>query len=357
MRILFAMADPHLPQYAGGAQSSSHELALELVAQGHQVAIHCELVPTDFRGLQNRLRRRLSGRLVVEERGLGYSVYRQWRVCETVPDVVKAFKPDVAVMQIGQQVRLAAAFRACGVPTLIYLRNVEVDELQGDPRTLPGVQFIANSQFTARSFQAIFGIDPKVIPPLFKAENYRVATNGKYVTFINPHPLKGFDIAVAIARQCPDIKFLFIESWTMGKEHRSDVLARLKPLPNVKFRSRTSNMKKIYGQSRMMLMPSRWEEAWGRIASEAHFSGIPVVASNRGGLPESVGPGGVLLDPDGPIEAWVGAVRRLWDDKAYYGEKSVAALTYAKRPELDRSRQIAKFVNLMQAAIGAGDSK
>ena len=36
---------------------------------------------------------------------------------------------------------------------------------------------------------------------------------------------------------------------------------------------------------------------FGRIAVEPQFSGIPVVASDRGGLPEAVGPGGVLIDP------------------------------------------------------------
>ncbi len=64
-------------------------------------------------------------------------------------------------------------------------------------------------------------------------------------------------------------------------------------------------MKQVYRSAKLILMPSMWEEAWGRVATEAQFSGIPVIASNRGGLPESVGPGGVLLDPDGPLEPWV----------------------------------------------------
>jgi glycosyltransferase involved in cell wall biosynthesis len=345
------MADPHLPQYSGGAQSSCHEMALELTARGHRVAIHCQLVPTGFRGYFSRIRRRLSGKPVLEERDLGYGVFRQWQVCETVADVVAAFNPDIAVAQIGQQVRLAQAFRACGVPVMIYIRNVEMEELEGDPRSLPGAGFVANSQFTAQRFRDLFGILPDVVPPFFVPENYRVSPRKKFVTFINPHPLKGFDIAVDLARRCPDIEFLFLESWTMGDDHKADILSRLAPLSNAQFRSRTSNMKAIYAKSRMILIPSRWEEAWGRIASEAQFSGIPVVASNRGGLPESVGPGGVLLDPDGPIENWVAAVRRLWDDENYYREKSAAALAYAKRPEIDRDIQISKFIDLMHRTV------
>jgi len=353
MKILFVMGDPHLPQYTGGAQSSCHELALELRAAGHDVAILCQLVPSGVVGLRNRFQRRMSGREAVADRIQGYPVYRQWRVLESIPAVVQDFKPDVAVAQIGQQVRVAQAFLDCGVPSMVYIRNVEMDELEGDPRTIPGVQFVANSQFTARRFESLFGINPAVIPPLLIPEQYRVPRGGKYVTFVNPRQVKGFDIVLDVARRAPHIPFRIVESWTLDREARDAMMALIRPLPNVSFQSRTANMKRIYRQSKMMLMPSRWEEAWRRIASEAQVSGIPIVASNRGGLPESVGPGGILLDPDAPIEVWVEAVNRLWSDREFYAEKSDAALEYSKRPELDRSSQAAKLLDLMRASLEA----
>lgn len=354
MKILFVMGDPHLPQYTGGAQSSCHELALELMALGHQVAILCQLVPSGMVGLKNRLKRRLSGQVAVADSIQGYPVYRQWEVLEGIPAVVRAFKPDVAVAQIGQQVRVAQILQDCGVPCLVYIRNVEMNELEGDPRTIPGVKFIANSQFTAGRFQSMFGIDPAVIPPLLIPEQYRVFPKGGHVTFVNPRQLKGFDIVLEIAARMPEVPFHVIESWTLGREDRDAINARIKPLPNVRFRSRTADMRRVYARSKIMLMPSRWEEAWGRIASEAQVSGIPVVASNRGGLPESVGPGGILLDPDGPIEAWVEAVSRLWHDAGFYAEKSKAALEYSRRPDLDRSSQASRLLDLMCASMGVG---
>jgi glycosyltransferase involved in cell wall biosynthesis len=58
-------------------------------------------------------------------------------------------------------------------------------------------------------------------------------------------------------------------------------------------------MKKAYRQTGIVLMPSKWEEPYGRIPIEAGASGIPTIATNKGGLPESVGNQELLIeDPE-----------------------------------------------------------
>jgi glycosyltransferase involved in cell wall biosynthesis len=44
----------------------------------------------------------------------------------------------------------------------------------------------------------------------------------------------------------------------------------------------TGNMKAVYAQAKIILMSSIVEEAWGRVAPEAQFSGVPVIESDRG---------------------------------------------------------------------------
>jgi glycosyltransferase involved in cell wall biosynthesis len=48
---------------------------------------------------------------------------------------------------------------------------------------------------------------------------------------------------------------------------------------------------------------------------EAMSLGVPVVAANRGSLPELLGDAGLLVDPDRPADL-AGAIARLLDDDA-----------------------------------------
>ena len=98
----------------------------------------------------------------------------------------------------------------------------------------------------------------------------------------------------------------------------------------------------------MLLVPSLWEETWGRVVSEAQFSGIPVLASDSGGLPESVGPGGVLLRRDDPAELWADHLRRIWGDTADYREMREATLIHAGRPELDVAHQMDQLIAITE---------
>ena len=67
--------------------------------------------------------------------------------------------------------------------------------------------------------------------------------------------------------------------------------------------SASADMRSVYARSRLVLVPSQCDEAWGRIVTEAQISGVPALASDAGGLPEAVGPGGILMPRNAPPEA------------------------------------------------------
>jgi glycosyltransferase involved in cell wall biosynthesis len=63
----------------------------------------------------------------------------------------------------------------------------------------------------------------------------------------------------------------------------------------------------------LVVVPSRWAEPSGLTAAEALATGLPVIASRVGGLPDVVGPAGVLIAPDDPA-ALAQAIATLADD-------------------------------------------
>ena len=357
MRILFATSHPHLPQIAGGLQSSADETAKQLAKRGHEVTVFCGLTGEGALGLRHRMALKLTGQPVVHDTSQGYRTYRAWFpwTPEAVEDIARSVRPDVVVGQGGKAALLVQAFARHNVPGVLYHHDVEFNDF-GCPLSAlpPNTLFISNSNFTRSRVLEAFGHDSAVIFPLIERERYAVKSSGEAVVFINPHPLKGLDIAYAVAEHCRDIPFLFVEAWILTTEARSSLKLRLQSLPNVRLLPRTSDMREIYGRARFILAPSTCEEAFGRVIAEGHISGLPAVASDVGGLPESTGPGGMLVDPMGPVRSWVDAVRSMWDDRAAYERYARAALSYSNRAELDIEAQLdaLEAVLLERARIG-----
>ncbi|NVO57331.1 glycosyltransferase [Rhodobacteraceae bacterium B1Z28] len=352
MRILFGSAHPYLPQMYGGAQASTHELVTRLRARGHTAAVLSGLTGDGWLGLRSRLLLKLRRRGYVRDVSLGYPVFRAWFAQEVARQVVSDFNADVAVFQSRLPVQLAQAINRTRTKTFIYLRNVEDKDLGGPLVGLSDTGFIANSAFTARRYAETQGVAADVIYPMIEAEKYRVTTTRENVTFINPHPNKGVDVALKIAKACPDIPFVFQRGWGLTPEQETHLQTALSGLPNVALKPSTDDMRSVYSKARILLAPSQWEEAFGRIAAEAQISGIPVVASKIGGLPEAVGPGGVLVDRDAPIETWVEAVRTLWHDKQVYERLSAAAFEHAGRPEMAPDRQVDRLLEILNRPPG-----
>lgn len=353
MKILFATGHGYLPQRVGGSESSSHELILALREAGHHCEVLAQLQGNGWLAFRNRVVMKLTRRPLLADATPGYRVFRAWLPAAQVDRLLGRWRPDVVLVQSGESLRMAQGFVRAGVPTVVYLRDVEFHELGGDPAALPSLGYIANSQFVADRFEAAYGPKATVIRPLFRATRYRTEVEPRQVTFINPHPVKGADLAFEVARLCPEIPFCFVEGWPMNAQEKGALEARVAAHPNVRLQPRTHDMRSVYGATRCLLVPSQWEEAWGRVVTEAQFSGIPTIGSNRGGLPEAIGPAGRILPHDAPADVWAEAVREFWADSPVYREASKAAWSYGKRPEIDPQKQIESLIMTLNAFVTA----
>lgn len=355
MRCLFVTSHWYLPQMIGGAESSTHELCMHLRARGHDVGVLAVVRPRTLRAACHRVRKLVGGRDAVPDRAAGYPVFRCRRsVIDSIDDVLARFMPDVVVVQVGALATMAEAFLARGVPVIVYLRDVEFRWYGGALPQHPLVRYVANSKFTASRHHDAFRIRPDIVPPLVWPERYICASDRTHVTFVNPVPEKGAEIAFALARARPDIPFLVVEGWPMDRHMRWMHRSRLADAGNVTWLRSVRDMRKIYARTRILLAPSLWEEGWGRVITEAQISGIPVLASNRGGLPESVGPGGLLVAHDAPLDRWRNALSAMWDDVDVYGQLSAAAALHSRRPAIQPDRLIDRFIAILQAHVQDG---
>lgn len=171
------------------------------------------------------------------------------------------------------------------------------------------VYCVYNSEYTR---DALHYPNPSVIvhPPV-SADRVKTKRGDK-ITLINCWADKGGLVMQEIARLMPDHNFIGVKGGYGEQE-----IGKLK---NIKYLENTPDIRKVYAQSRIVLMPSKYE-SYGRVAVEAMASGIPVIAEPTPGLKESLGEAGIFCDRNKP-EEWVEIIKKLDDEKLY---KAVSA--------------------------------
>jgi glycosyltransferase involved in cell wall biosynthesis len=155
------------------------------------------------------------------------------------------------------------------------------------------------------------------------------------VAMINPCAVKGISIFLEAAARLPALDFGAVPGWGTTEADRA-ALARL---PNVRVLPNAPDIEEVLAQVRILLMPSLWYEGFGLIAMEAMLRGIPVVASDSGGLQEAKRGTGYVIPvqtidcyqpvfdehampkpvvPANDAAPWVQAIEALVTDRATY---------------------------------------
>jgi surfactin synthase thioesterase subunit/glycosyltransferase involved in cell wall biosynthesis len=143
------------------------------------------------------------------------------------------------------------------------------------------------------------GVRPHVIPPAVYGpgpwDNFANLDSGD-VLMVNPCAVKGVSLFAAVARAMPTVSFAALPGWGTTSDDR----ALLASLPNVKSLEPVRHIEEVLERTRILLMPSLWYEGFGLIVMEAMLRGIPVIASDSGGLIEAKHGTGYVL-PVNPI--------------------------------------------------------
>src|SRR5205085_11509214 len=135
----------------------------------------------------------------------------------------------------------------------------------------------------------------------------------------------------------------------------------------------------VFAQSRILLMPSLWSEAFGLTAIEAMLRGIPTLASNVGGLPEAkLGVDYVLpvrpiesyrqefdsrrlpvpIVPEQDVACWLDARQSLVSDRSHYERLSTesrqAAIAHVSGLCVSSVEEFLENLSPASAITGAG---
>jgi glycosyltransferase involved in cell wall biosynthesis len=342
----------------GGEERSVAQIAALLRRRGHEVEVLERSSATIGRG--KAARGLLSG-------GLGPDAVGRLVRARSV-DVVHAHNIHPTLGW-----RALEAARAAGARTLLHVHNfrlfcaIGISYRDGAPcfrcrgaSTLPGVrlrcrgslteavvyaaalhrqqprlyehvdQFVAVSEATSRRLRDL-GLPPSLtatLPNFMPNDAFATQTHagsGEFALVAGRlTEEKGFDTAIAAARASG---VPLVVAGTGPDEAR---LRDLSAGADVRFTGLLAPgaLAELRARAAVALAPSRWEEPCPYSVLEALAAGVPVLAADRGGLPELVGGDATL--PATEEAAWTGALEQLWRDPDLRAERGAQALARAR---------------------------
>lgn len=248
--------------------------------------------------------------------------------------------------------------RRAGAASVMYLHNWAY--LQSNLwRQLDAV--IACSERIAQRYREEAGVETTPMPMPIDDRELEVPDGAprSFVTFINPSQEKGVVVAARICEDIcakrSDIHFLIVNARKTAetlvriglaggfdlRRHGQIVMSGGVPTPGP-----------IFAATKILIVPSVWEEPGARIVAEAMYTGTPAIISDRGGMRGTARGGAIVLSlPDHvtpatrvPITSdeaapWVEAIEHLWDDPEVlqsYRWRAAAAGEVYRRENLRR---------------------
>ena len=282
------------------------------------------------------------------------------------------FRPDQVIAANGHpMIREAVSYaRRRGMTTAFAVRGFGYYE----PTYFADVDHVFTcSRYLSTVYREKIGlISTPIEPPIDWSTVVAPADSRAFVTFVNPAPHKGLFLFARLADMLgsrrPDIPLLVVQSGQSGGSLNTIPGIDFSKYPHIMAAPPVATPAEYFALTRILLVPSVWEEPFGRVAAEAMINGVPPLVGNRGALPDVVGGdaaagggGRVLPIPDwmtpstarvpdeSDVQPWYDAVCALWDDAALYESlgaraREIAQARYSE--EVSRAQHVDYFTSL-----------
>jgi len=243
-----------------------------------------------------------------------------------------------------------------------------------DPRYFAHVDHAFTcSRFLTDHYRERVGLfSTPIEPPIDWSSTLAPAESRAFVTFVHPSPHKGLwlfaRLADMLGSRRPDIPVLVVQSGQSGGALNAIPGIDFAKYPQIMAAPPVPTPADYFALTRVLLVPSVWEEPFGRVAAEAMINGVPPLVGNRGSLPDvlggdfSAGGGGrvlpipewmnektMRLPSEQDVEPWYDAVCALWDETAFYDAVAARARQIAQQrysEDVSRRKHVDYFVSL-----------
>lgn len=247
-----------------------------------------------------------------------------------IPVLVHVHEAEESVPRV---VRLALAAPLLAARSVIVNSRRTADVLCRDvPRLRERIRLIYNG---VRHPSDLKG------PPQHLDEIIRILTVGRL------SPRKGTDVAIAavaeLRRRGWQIHLSLVGQVFTGYEWYESMLRNMvvssKLQDCVTFEGFCADVWPHYRRADVAMVPSRWEP-FGNTAVEAQLAGVPVVVTNRQGLPETVADGayGSIVDADDPVALADGVEELLRDWPSAIQRARAAKVVASSKFSIERYR-------------------
>lgn len=157
---------------------------------------------------------------------------------------------------------------------------------------------ITNSRFMQRQLCDKYAVESTVIYPEVTQVNISHIWNPKYIQMVGDNYAKGVEIFIKLARKLPQHEFRLYSR--VSAEKFISLPDNLQIVPWV------DDAETLFKDCKLLLVPSQWNEAYGRVAREAYSADVPVLVSNIGGLPEAVdGDTTCVVNDYSSVQSWI----------------------------------------------------
>ena len=319
---------------------------------------------------------------------------RRQALADALADAFTRRRPDVVAGQLHAGPAAVTAARAAGAASVLFVPGYEAvchwafgarsacrpeTRCRGCPRVLAlearergarwaerdaqdealaaASELVAPSRAMAETVERACGRRPHVVAPVARRPGSVKADREGHLAAIASFWTvdKGVELLAPIARLVPD-RGVVVHLPPQGL--RADVRAELEALPNVVVRPAPRTIEDVLHGAALLLVPSQIAETFGRVAFEGMAAGVPVLASDVGGMRETV-PDDQRVSPHTDPLAWAAAIRRQlrpprWDAARAAGREA-ADRVLATRP-LDEAERIMRTAAARPDAASASAS-